>query len=169
MSIEITNRRWGSGVFEKLFVNAKVGGTSGWVVNAGADSWMSTCPASQTASTLVVPLQGVQVGDQIRGYHLLGQIDSAGNTVTVDAQLYEFAAAVGGSATAAKAGTSITQVSVTADTLVNAGTANINFAETDYVFVEADKTYFVLITATTGATTDIELLGVAGHIKALID
>src|SRR5687768_8191960 len=37
------------------FASAKAGATAGWVVAAGANLYEFTLPASQTASTLVIP------------------------------------------------------------------------------------------------------------------
>lgn len=165
MSTEKWNSRFGSGIEKVFYQDGKVGATSGWTVRAGADTWMSTVAASQTAGTLVVPLPGLQEGDVIVGYHLLGQIDSAGNAVTLDAQLYEFVPAASGSAAAALTGTDMTQISVSADTKVDELTATKAFAGTAEVTVARDRTYFALLTATTGATTDIELLGLMLHVK----
>lgn len=65
---------------------AKVGATAGWVVAAADNVALVTCPASQTASTLVLPLHNLNVGDTITGFSLVGQVESAGGTVTIDAR-----------------------------------------------------------------------------------
>lgn len=138
-------------------VGAKVGATAGFAVNAGDNlGLLATCPASQTASTLVVPIPGLKVGDTITSFHLVGQIESAGNAVTVDADLRKLTAAAA-DVTDASVG-AIVQLSVTADTIMSS--SNTNKASLTEV-VAADETFYVLITVTTGASTDVALQGVA--------
>lgn len=137
---------------------SKVGATAGWVVGGGAvdTGLLGTCPASQTASTLVVPIPGLKVGDTITSFHLVGQIESAGNTVTVDAALRKMTAAAA-DVTDASVG-AITQLSVTADTIMSStNTAKSSLTEA----VGADESFYLLITATTAASTDIALQAVA--------
>lgn len=144
---------------QKRFINgyAKAGATAGWVVNAGTNvGRLATCPASQTASTLVVPIPNLKVGDTITAFHLVGQIESAGNAVTVDAALRKITAAAA-DVTDASVG-AITQLSVTADTIMSSSNTEKS-ALTEVV--GADEAFYVLITATTGASTDIDLMGVS--------
>lgn len=140
-------------------VRAKVGATSGAVVNA-ADNKNSAArvPASQNAATIVFPLDGIPDGASITSYALIGQIESAGNTVTVDAALRKQTVAAGDNVDAAITGGAITQVSVTADTALsaaNAGKTNVNAT------INADESHYILVTVTTGASTDVDLLGIA--------
>lgn len=150
---------------EKRVINAagqaKAGATAGWVVAAGDNVALITCPQSQTASTLVVPIPNLKVGEKITGFHLIGQIESAGGTVTVDAALRKHTAAAADVADAAVA--SITQLSVTADTAMSE--SNTRKASLDVVVAE-DATYYMLITATTDASTDIALQGIALEVVA---
>ena len=133
--------------------HAKVGATAGWVVNAGDNlGLLATCPASQTASTLVVPLTGMKVGDTLTSFKVVGQIESAGGTVTLDADLRKLTAAAS-DPTDASVG-AITQISVVADTKVT--TEKTGLAE---VLAE-DEALYVLLTATTAASTDIALLSI---------
>lgn len=135
---------------------AKVGTTSGWVVNAANNlGLLATCPASQTGSTLVIPLAGVfNVGDTITGVHLVGQIESAGNAVTLDMSLRKMTAAAADVADASVA--AMTQLSVTADTIISASNAGITGLSE---VVGADETFYLLVTATTLGSTDIALQG----------
>lgn len=133
----------------------KAGTTSGWVVAAADNIALVTCPASKTASTLVVPLPQLKVGERIVGFHLVGQIESAANTVTVDANLRKHTAAAADVADASVA--SITQLSVVADTAMSR--TNTAKGALDVIVAE-DESYYVLITATTGASTDIALQSV---------
>lgn len=139
---------------------AKAGATAGWVVAAGANVALVTCPASQTAATLVVPINGLKVGQKITGFHLVGQIESAGGTVTVDAALRKHTAAAADVADAAVA--SITQLSVTADAVMSASNTRKN--DLDEV-VAADETFYVLVTATTAGSTDIALQSVVLEVE----
>lgn len=139
-------------------LGAKVGGTSGWVVGAATNvGRMATCPASQTASKLVIPLNGLKVGDTITSFHLIGQIESAGNIVTVDADLRKLTAAAADLSDASV--DTITQLSVTADTIMS----EVNTSKTlgTPEVVGADESFYLVITATTNASTDIDLMGAA--------
>ena len=131
----------------------KIGATSGWVVAAADDTSLNTCPASKTGSTLILPLL-VETGMRITGFHLLGQIESAGNTVTVDAVLKRVRAAAADVVTATIA--SMVQMSVTADTKID----NTNsYTDAPNEVVTGDDTYFIIVTVTTGASTDIVIQG----------
>lgn len=140
---------------------AKVGATSGWVVAAATDvGRCATCPQSQTASTLVLPISGLKVGSKIKGFHGVGQIESGGGTVTFDIQLRKLTSAAADLTDAQVA--AATQLSVTADTIIsrtNTG-KTLSTAET----VAENTTYYILITVTTGASCDIDLMGAALHV-----
>lgn len=138
-----------------LVRGAKVGATAGWVVNAADNlGLMATIPASQTASTLVVPFPNLRVGDTIRSFNLIGQVESGGNNVTIDCALRSLTAAAADVADAAVA--SMTQLVVAVDTIL--GVANT--AKTLSAVVVEGVTYYFLITATTTAATDIALQGI---------
>lgn len=141
---------------------AKVGATAGWVVNAADNkNSLGRLPASQTASTLVVPLTGLKVGDVIRSFHLIGQIESAGGTVTVDAALRRQTAAAADLADASVG--AITQLSAAADTIMSEANTNLGALDEE---IGANETFYVLITGTTAASTDIDFQGVAVTIVA---
>ena len=135
-------------------VGAKLGSGAGWTLGGGAvnTGLMATMAASQTAGTLVVPIPGLKVGDTITAFSLIGQIESAGGTVTLDADLRKLTAAAA-DVTDASVG-AITQISVTADAIISASKDAL--AEV----VAADETFYVLLTGTTGASTDIALQGI---------
>lgn len=140
-----------------ITAGAKVGATAGWVVNAAADDGrMATVPAGQSASTLVVPLSFLKVGDYITSFHLVGQIESGGNTVTVDAVLRKMTAAAADITDVIVA--TMTQLSVTTDTIMSASNTNKTVTPEQ---IGADETFYLIITATTAAATDIALQGVA--------
>lgn len=140
-------------------VGAKVGATSGWLVNAADNkNSLGRLPASQTGSTLVIPLDGLKVGDSITAYHLVGQIESAGGICTVDASLRKQTAAAADLSDGEVAAGGMTQLSVTADTIMSStNTAKSVTSDT----VGADETFYLLLTATTAASTDIDLQAIA--------
>lgn len=133
--------------------HAKIGGTAGWVIATATNvGTMATLPQSQTASTLVLMLSGLKVGDTITAFNLAGFNTSGGNTVTVDADLRSLTAAAGSFTDASVA--AMTQVSVTGNTaLTVANTAKTGLS----AVVAADVTYYILITATTGASCTVGL------------
>jgi hypothetical protein len=138
----------------------KVGTTAGWVVAAGSNIALVTCPASQTASTLVIPITGLVVGESITGLYATGQIESAGGAVTLDVALRKHTAAAADVSDAAVA--SITQLAAAADTIISA--TNSRVADLSEV-VGANETFYVLVTATTAGSTDIALQSITLEIK----
>lgn len=130
--------------------NPKVGASAGWVVNAASDVFEATMAASQTGGTLIVPLRGLTAGDTITGFRVVAQVESAGGTVTIDADL-RAETNVAADPTDASIG-AITQVSVTADTAVSATKAGLTEV------VSVTKNYYIKITATTAGSTDVRYL-----------
>lgn len=138
-------------VTRKVATRAKVGTTAGWTVAAANNlGTVATVAASQTSCTLVIPIE-VKVGDTITGFSVYSSINSAGGTVTLDADLRKLVIAAGASATDSDIG-SITQVSVTAATASTATKGSLTQV------VAAGETYYLLLTATTAGSTTIELL-----------
>lgn len=129
----------------------KVGATAGWVVNAAADIFQATLPASQTGSTLVIPIFGLKVGWTITAFRCVMQIESGGNSVAVDCSL-RAQTNVAADPTDALIGAA-TQLAVTADTA--ASITKTGLTET----VVSTKSYYLLIAVTNGASTDIRYLG----------
>ncbi|CAK0778969.1 hypothetical protein CCP3SC15_610006 [Gammaproteobacteria bacterium] len=131
--------------------NGRVGSGAGFTnaSNTGA----VLLPASQSASTWVVPISGLKIGDIITGFKVVAQVESAGGTVTIDADLRKLTNAAADPSDASLG--AITQVSVTADTAV-AASKTLSAAET----VASGTTCYVLVTATTAGSTDIQLLGI---------
>lgn len=126
--------------------------TVGWIVT-GADKGLATLAQSATADTLVIPIVGLNIGDTIVSYKVTGQVDSAGNGATVDADLRKLTTAAAGTADASIG--AITQVSVTADAAI----ASSKTLATPEV-VASGENFYLLVTATTAATTDVEIAGV---------
>jgi len=137
--------------------SAKAGATAGWVVNAGDNTYLTTLPQSQTSSTLVLPITyPLKVGSVITGFALTGQIESAGNAASITAELRKHTAAAADVADAT-IGAMAAPASVTADAILSATNASkTGLTET----VDADETYYMIITGTTGANTDIALQGI---------
>lgn len=138
-----------------IAAGAKVGGTSGGVVDAANDKGsLMTVAASQTAATMVIKIPYLKVGWTITGIGIVGQLESATNVVTVDCIL-RAQTAVASDNTDAAIGSGITQVSKTADYL-------IDDEETGLTEVVVDtKGYYILVTVTTGASTDVDILNVS--------
>lgn len=130
--------------------NAAAGATAGWTAPTGLDKALLVCPASQTAATAVVPVTGLWVGDVITAVKITGQVESAGNTATVDADLRKLTPAAAGTADASIG--AITQISKTADYAI-ADSKTLAAAET----VASGEAFYVLLTATTAASTDVEI------------
>lgn len=136
-------------------VGAKAGSTAGWTVNAGSNRAAITMAAGGTNSTLVIPIAGLKVGDQITGIALVGQIESAGNTATITVDLRKLTGAAA-DLTDASVGAMAAALSVTADTVISSSNASkTGLTET----VGADEMFYALVTATTAANTDIDLQG----------
>ena len=137
--------------YQMAMSGAKIGATSGWAVKGAADLYEATLPQSQSNSTLIIPVGGLMIGSTITAFKIAAQIESAGGTVTIDADLRKQTVAAG-DPTDASVGT-ITQVSVTADAAVAAAKTGLSEV------VAADEWLYILIKATTAGTTDIRFLG----------
>lgn len=165
MSYDRINSRFGDTIEERIYQDGKVGGASGWAVRAAANSWMSTVAASQTGATLVIPLHGLKKGDRIVGYHLLGQIESGGNTASLNCKLVRGTPVAADSDFSDIPGTSMTQLSAAADKAIVRANTYTKFKVP--VVVDSDHTYMAQLTATTGSGTDIQLLGLVLHVEPL--
>lgn len=143
----------------QIQTGAKVGGVAGWSVGDASDrGGLAKLPAGLTSSTLVVPLPDLKVGSVVTGYTVRGQIESAGGAVTLDAALRKITVAAADLTDAAVTSGAIVQVAVTADTSVAAAVTGLS--ET----VIAGTTYYLLLTGTTAAATDIDLASVDVNI-----
>lgn len=136
--------------------HTKVGATAGWVTGGTTDVALVTCPASQTASTAVFSLPASKQGDVIKAFHLVGQIESAGGAVTLDCALRKGTAAAADVADSLIA--SMTQISVTADTVIDFKNSTVDGL---HEVINENCNYYLLLTATTAAATDIALQGMA--------
>lgn len=135
---------------------AKVGTTSGWVVNAANDlGLMATLPAGQSGSTLVVRPDFLSVGAVIEGFYPVGQVESAGNTASLTVELRKMTAAAADVVDASVATTGA--VSYTADTVLG----RVSQAADDVnAIVQDGESYYFLVTGTTAASTDFALQGI---------
>ena len=121
--------------------------TAGWVKNN--DTGTAKLPASETGSTMTVPIK-LDIRTTIKGFMVSGQIESAGNAVTLDADLRYTTAAAGALADASLG--AIPQIAKTADYLV----ADSKVLATEHKTVSGNH-YYILVTGTTAAVTDIDL------------
>lgn len=137
----------------KVFNNeARVGATAGFVLGAIDTGVMATVAASQAAGTLVVPISGLTVGDTITAMTVHAQIESGGNVVTIDGDLRNIDNTAADPVDASVG--NITQVSVTADTAVAQQVTGLSHV------VLATDSYYVLVTVTTNASTDVQLINI---------
>ena len=134
--------------------NAKVGATAGWVVTGGTNICHATLPASQTNSTLVVPVDGLLIGDTVTAVGATGQVESAGGNVTLVMSVRKLTNAAADN-TDAELGTDNVGTLV-ADTVLSS--ANLGVTGLTEVLAEGE-TIYVLFTGTTAASTDIDLTG----------
>ena len=141
-----------------LQTNAKVGTTAGWVVNAANNlGKLATIPASQTGSTLVIPVTGLKLGDIITAFYLNGSIQSAGNAGTLTCDLRVLTAAAAG-ATDASLGAQSAPLSVTANTILSVANTGKSAAGGFAAHTVVDgESYYILVTSTTGASVTEEL------------
>lgn len=133
---------------------AKVGATAGFVINAASNISAATVPQSQTGVTLIVPIPYLKQGAIITGFGICGQIESAGGTVTVDGDLRVQTAAAADFTDASVS--TMTQISVTSDTKIGSSQDKTGLSQT----VATDESYYLKITVTTGATTDVDIRGI---------
>lgn len=133
-----------------FFNGAQVVTASGWAPAADGTTRLA---ASLTAKAFYIPITGLKSGDELVSFKLLGQIESAGNGVTVDADFRKVTAAAA-DVTDASVG-AITQISKTADYKI-ADSKTFSAVNT----VAVDSQYYVLVTSTTGASTDVAITGV---------
>lgn len=135
---------------------AKVGATSGWVVNAANNlGLMATLPAGETSSTIVVRPDHLGIGDVITGFYPVGQVESGGNNATLTVELRKMTAAAADVTDASVATTGA--VTYAADSIlgrVSQAADNLN------VEVQDGESYYFLVTGTTAASTDIALQGI---------
>jgi hypothetical protein len=132
--------------------NAKVGATAGWVVTGSTNIGHATLPASQTNSTLVVPVEGLHQGDMITAWAVCGQVESAGNNVTLTGDLRKLTNAAADNTDASVSTDNVG--TLTADTILSA--SNLGAGSLTEV-VAADESFYILLTGTTAASTDIDI------------
>lgn len=138
-----------------LFVPAAdgvVGATAGWEFG---DDGLARLPASQTNSTLVIPIKGLNIGDTITGVRAIGQAESAGATAVLAMSVRKATAAAGdftdAELDAAASG------DMTADTLISEAVVGVTGLTEVLASLES---LYVLLTGTTAALTDIAVAGV---------
>lgn len=134
---------------------SKAGASVGWGIAPNLNTSFVALSAGTGPSTLVIAIDGLRVGDLITGFSLMGQVESAGNNVTIDASLRKMTSAAADLVDASVG--DMTQLVVAADTALGLSNASrTGLAER----VVAGVNYYVLVTATTTASTDIVIQGV---------
>lgn len=153
--------RTGRQVVTPVCGNAKVGATAGWVITAGTDKYSATLPASQTSSTLVIPVTGLEVGDTLTAVAVVGQVESAGNNVTLTMDVRKLTAAAA-DLTDASLGTDNVGT-LTSDTVLTDANGNLKVSSLTEV-IAADESVYVLLTGTTAASTDIDIQSIVATV-----
>ena len=105
-------------------------------------------------------MTGLKTGDEIVGYRIIGCMESAGNTVTLDCDLKTSTKNAGATPTLAVV-ESATQVSKTASYALDDGDSPLSSVHT----VAADQLVYLLITVTTAASTGVDLIEVEVDIN----
>jgi hypothetical protein len=161
MAIDDPNRIRRANQRHLITTGGKVGGAAGFTLGAANNlGYMATVAASQTGGKLVVPIPFLKVYWAITAFYALGQIESAGNTVTWDLELRKLTAAAADLVDATVA--SATQVSVTADAILN--DANSRKVLSAPAVVSPMDSYYFIATATTNGSTDIALQGIVVEV-----
>lgn len=133
-----------------FYGGAQVVTASGWGPSADGTTRLA---ASLSTKIFYIPVNGLKSGDEIVGFRITGQIESGGNAVTLDADFRKVTGAAA-DVTDASVG-AITQISKTADYAVN-DAKTFTAIET----VATNNGYYVVITGTTNASTDIAVIGI---------
>jgi hypothetical protein len=124
---------------------------------------MAELPASQTASTLIVPV-GQLLADTadpdtriyVDRFEVIGRLESSGNTVTLDAELFRTRVGAAGMNNVSQA--VLPQVSVTANKALD---NNDGLKRLDQpVRLAGGDTWWVKLTGTTAASTKIQITSV---------
>ncbi len=132
-------------------------GTTGtWSIANNRGS--AKCAASQTAATFVIPLK-LKQGDIIKSFKVSGQMESAGNDNKVAWDLRATTAAAGDLSDASIG--AIAQITKIADYKIVDEKVGLSHT------VISGNSYYLLMTATTGATTDIDFQGVEVEVERM--
>jgi hypothetical protein len=154
-------------ISEQIFIPAagaaKLGGSgAGWAIDGDNALPLVTLPASQTSEVLLIPaMAGLFVGDIVTEVGVCGQVEAAGNNVTLALDVRKVTAAAA-DFTDASIGTDNVGT-LTADTEITAGTAGANQAQLAAgsltETLAANEFLYATLTGTTGASTDIAIAG----------
>lgn len=137
------------------------GATAGWTAawDQGVDIYRVTLAASKTGSSLVCPVTvPIKIGATLTSFSIIGQAESGGNSVIMQVGLYKN--------TAVTAGNTQANIGVLDLVGVDEDTQLLNEADafTPTVVTTADSFYF-LFTATTGSSTDLDMIGFTITLK----
>jgi hypothetical protein len=146
-----------SGIVRYFNAGGRAGTTSGWSVSTGNIGVIGNLPASQTGSTFLIPLSGLEVGDQIVEFHMIGQIEAGGGTATLDADLRRLTAAA--SDVTDESVDTMTQVATSSDLALSSSNTSTTLDAVETV--GELETFYIKVTGTTQLATDVALQGVA--------
>lgn len=131
-----------------------VGATAGWVT--AEDGGLVRLPAAETASTFVIPIPGLHVGDTLQGVSVVAQVESAGNIATLALGVRKSTLAAADFADASL--DTDASGDLTADTAISPDDTALEVAALAETLAVGEHVY-ALLTGTTAAATDIALAG----------
>lgn len=56
--------------------SGKIGGYAGWIIDSSVDNFIAICPSEADGASIVVPINGLQVGDIITKFYATGRVDA---------------------------------------------------------------------------------------------
>lgn len=128
---------------------------SAFSIDNSATSSLVTLAASQTDAKMIFHVPGLPVGSVVKGFNLVGQAESAGNNISMDAS---FAVATSVSTDVSEAThESMTRLSLTDDAVIGAANTEKIFSEPRVL--NEDENMYIILTVTTAASTDLALQG----------
>lgn len=148
-----------------VFTGGKVGGTAGFTAGGSAnaaDTFLLTCPASQTAATAIIPVGPIKVGDVIDSFGLIGEGVFTGTGSTVDVSLRS-QTVTAGVVTDALVGAATQLVSATANVVLS--TANAGLLLPNETTVAANTSYYLLVKVTTAAGDSVKIVGATVNVR----
>lgn len=134
----------------------KIGATAGWEIDTSTGNIAHIIlPQNQTSSTAIIPIFGIEIGETITGVVVHGQSESAGGAVSITLSVRKLTTAA---ADVTDGQLGFVTVNSTADTLYSAANLAVTgLAET----VAEGETVYARLTATTAASTDIDIIGIS--------
>lgn len=149
------NGKAGKRVMVPAMTNYKFATSNGFSSNVNTSS-LITLPASKTDAKLLINLPQLPVGSVIKAFNLVGQVESGGNNISMDATIASALSVSGDVVETSEE--SMTRFSSTTDDVL--GYTNTEKILAAPLVVYEDMNLFLILTGTTGSATDVALQGV---------